>query len=118
MYSIIVVVFVFFKHKTAYEMRISDWSSDVCSSDLPVHDLGNGVAAFVNTQPWTRDAVDALDDRTARIIFQRDFQNGLDLVASHLKIIDIPFILQHRSEERRVGKECVITFRSRCSPYH
>src|SRR3546814_4144689 len=26
--------FVFFKHKTAYEMRISDWSSDVCSSDL------------------------------------------------------------------------------------
>src|SRR3546814_1005901 len=28
------VVFVFFKQKTAYEMRISDWSSDVCSSDL------------------------------------------------------------------------------------
>src|SRR3546814_3183757 len=27
--------FVFFKQKTAYEMRISDWSSDVCSSDLP-----------------------------------------------------------------------------------
>src|SRR3546814_5012030 len=30
------VVFVFFKQKTAYEMRISDWSSDVCSSDLAV----------------------------------------------------------------------------------
>src|SRR3546814_4694728 len=29
------VVFFFFKQKTAYEMRISDWSSDVCSSDLP-----------------------------------------------------------------------------------
>src|SRR3546814_14105156 len=29
----------FFKQKTAYEMRISDWSSDVCSSDLPDHDL-------------------------------------------------------------------------------
>src|SRR3546814_4599998 len=28
------VVFLFFKQKTAYEMRISDWSSDVCSSDL------------------------------------------------------------------------------------
>src|SRR3546814_4659484 len=28
------IVFVFFKQKTAYEMRISDWSSDVCSSDL------------------------------------------------------------------------------------
>src|SRR3546814_3694796 len=29
------VSFFFFKQKTAYEMRISDWSSDVCSSDLP-----------------------------------------------------------------------------------
>src|SRR3546814_8123038 len=33
MYSVCFVVF-FFKQKTAYEMRISDWSSDVCSSDL------------------------------------------------------------------------------------
>src|SRR3546814_1955188 len=34
-----VVVFFFFKQKTAYEMRISDWSSDVCSSDLEVGEL-------------------------------------------------------------------------------
>src|SRR3546814_5521771 len=34
--------FFFFKQKTAYEMRISDWSSDVCSSDLErVHDIAN-----------------------------------------------------------------------------
>src|SRR3546814_6966235 len=33
---LIIVVFFFFKQKTAYEMRISDWSSDVCSSDLEV----------------------------------------------------------------------------------
>src|SRR3546814_6983720 len=32
---VVVLVVVFFKQKTAYEMRISDWSSDVCSSDLP-----------------------------------------------------------------------------------
>src|SRR3546814_9851535 len=32
-----IVVFFFFKQKTAYEMRISDWSSDVCSSDLAKH---------------------------------------------------------------------------------
>src|SRR3546814_7980229 len=31
---IVCIVFFFFKQKTAYEMRISDWSSDVCSSDL------------------------------------------------------------------------------------
>src|SRR3546814_9578354 len=34
-----VVLFFFFKQKTAYEMRISDWSSDVCSSDLPTQHL-------------------------------------------------------------------------------
>src|SRR3546814_6971775 len=33
-------MFFFFKQKTAYEMRISDWSSDVCSSDLHVHGPG------------------------------------------------------------------------------
>src|SRR3546814_1330555 len=37
-----VVCFCFFKQKTAYEMRISDWSSDVCSSDLPP-DTGPGI---------------------------------------------------------------------------
>src|SRR3546814_7562706 len=38
------MVFFFFKQKTAYEMRISDWSSDVCSSDLTIS-FGAGVAA-------------------------------------------------------------------------
>src|SRR3546814_9174046 len=38
----IVFVFLFFKQKTAYELRISDWSSDVCSSDL----LGSDVSGF------------------------------------------------------------------------
>src|SRR3546814_9168964 len=35
-YVVVCVSFLFFKQKTAYEMRISDWSSDVCSSDLRV----------------------------------------------------------------------------------
>src|SRR3546814_16046289 len=43
------VLFFFFKQKTAYEMRISDWSSDVCSSDLPTdpkrHPLHNQIRA-------------------------------------------------------------------------
>src|SRR3546814_10802478 len=37
--------FFFFKQKTAYEMRISDWSSDVCSSDLPQIDVGDPAIA-------------------------------------------------------------------------
>src|SRR3546814_1887652 len=53
-----VIVFFFFKQKTAYEMRISDWSSDVCSSDLPrvgprlvggkLHQTAVAPAAFLN----------------------------------------------------------------------
>src|SRR3546814_4522623 len=40
--------FFFFKQKTAYEMRISDWSSDVCSSDLQqFHELLGGLVALV-----------------------------------------------------------------------
>src|SRR3546814_7239837 len=40
-----VFFFFFFKQKTAYEMRISDWSSDVCSSDL-IPELIEGIAAI------------------------------------------------------------------------
>src|SRR3546814_7902001 len=41
------MLFIFFKQKTAYELRISDWSSDVCSSDLlSVGDAGAAYACF------------------------------------------------------------------------
>src|SRR3546814_5074001 len=48
-----VILFFFFKQKTAYEMRISDWSSDVCSSDLGwMHRAWGGeVKVFVDTAP-------------------------------------------------------------------
>src|SRR3546814_18750954 len=48
--SCVIVVFLFFfffKQKTAYEMRISDWSSDVCSSDLPAYDTIRPQADFI-----------------------------------------------------------------------
>src|SRR3546814_6639814 len=80
--------FFFFKQKTAYEMRISDWSSDVCSSDLP---QPVKVAAEPGRAP----------------VCQRD---GVMPTG--------PAPLDRRSEERRVGKECVSTCRSRWSPYH
>src|SRR3546814_19358831 len=43
-----VVYFFFFKQKTAYEMRISDWSSDVCSSDLTMMDFSGSAGARTN----------------------------------------------------------------------
>src|SRR3546814_1948565 len=49
----------FFKQKTAYEMRISDWSSDVCSSDI---DLGKGLG-FWNTMPTrARSCTTSIDE--------------------------------------------------------
>src|SRR3546814_4812147 len=51
-------LFFFFKQKTAYEMRISDWSSDVCSSDLVVDICGCETL-------WT--AAHIIDDQVARV---------------------------------------------------
>src|SRR3546814_8738912 len=86
----------FFKQKTAYEMRISDWSSDVCSSDLNSH------TTTLTLQPRSSD--------TASVAGR--------LVQVALKGVTRVYEGADRSEERRVGKECVSTCRSRWSPYH
>src|SRR3546814_4681746 len=94
----------FFKQKTAYEMRISDWSSDVCSSDLP---MGLNVSLFLlrqNVRSWCCQ-VRALTSLPM-------VQPKTDLRASSY------VAWRRRSEERRVGNECVSTCRSRWSPYH
>src|SRR3546814_4693622 len=46
-----VLCFFFFKQKTAYEMRISDWSSDVCSSDL-IMEVERRIAAILPRYPY------------------------------------------------------------------
>src|SRR3546814_4205287 len=48
------ILFIFFKQKTAYEMRISDWSSDVCSSDL----TPSATASGLGRAPAAEDEVD------------------------------------------------------------
>src|SRR3546814_1347341 len=87
----------FFKQKTAYEMRISDWSSDVCSSDL----LEPREWMLRARAPWRWAAPRMLP--ASHRAFGPGFAEAL---------------WQPRSEERRVGKECVSTCRSRWSPYH
>src|SRR3546814_1089336 len=95
---VLVCCFVFFfKQKTAYEMRISDWSSDVCSSDLPLGGSG--------AQPVRRGDHGPGHPRARGAHPRCDGVGGGDPERS-------------RSEERRVGKECVSTCRSRWSPYH
>src|SRR3546814_12753502 len=98
------VLFFFFKQKTAYEMRISDWSSDVCSSDLGRWRIGlrRGAGGCAGGRigggrhggRWGRIG-------GAALLALRDQANRLCL----------------RSEERRGGKECVSTCRYRWSPY-
>src|SRR3546814_6594600 len=97
--------FFFFKQKTAYEMRISDWSSDVCSSDL-----GDGFACVD-----AEIAIHMLAVRPARA----DHPGLVDHqhVARPELLAALPPLI-FRSEERRVGKECVSTCRSRWSQYH
>src|SRR3546814_17921866 len=98
--------FFFFKQKTAYEMRISDWSSDVCSSDL----CGRAIAEAPDTLPQCRPT---------------DF--GARAMNLHRKLLEREAAGRpvrvgligpgKRSEERRGGKECVSPCRSRGSPY-
>src|SRR3546814_11565166 len=95
-------------------MRISDWSSDVCSSDLLVVSMENATrrrAAFSERArsagiPWR--FFDA----------KRTLAEGLTYDADAVERTKGRPLTEGRSEERRVGKECVSTCRSRWSPYH
>src|SRR3546814_5661696 len=87
--SVLTSCFFFFKQKTAYEMRISDWSSDVCSSDL--RELDIHFHYFFMRKFWFAYLAKAV------VMFPGGFG---------------------RSEERRVGQECVSTCRSRWSTYN
>src|SRR3546814_16791162 len=114
-------VFFFFKHKTAYEMRISDWSSDVCSSDLgrlrcfrvlenlnqSNVDLRSSVLGCSSVSGmWrkgSKDHVD-IDDTPGQ---QSDGEGILTLIAAIIS-----------SEERAVGNKCVSTCRYRWLQYN
>src|SRR3546814_1351029 len=93
----------FFKQKTAYEMRISDWSSDVCSSDLLTRNRRGWIAAGLVLTILLLLAVPLAKDVWTLIGIILLWQLALNMV---------------RSEERRVGKECASTCRSRWSLYH
>src|SRR3546814_18672571 len=87
-------------------MRISDWSSDVCSSDLPGSTMAEGSAERVTTRTpqglsISKDSFRQREARRLRALRSSPFSRATA-----------------RSEERRVGKECVSTCRSRWSPYH
>src|SRR3546814_8603272 len=61
--------FFFFKQKTAYEMRISDWSSDVCSSDLVVNLKPQSKLKSVRPIPANADFIAAIGDNRKLVVF-------------------------------------------------
>src|SRR3546814_17530138 len=89
-------------------MRISDWSSDVCSSDLTA--MGSAYLKAAKERHglvanlWIQALTEASDDAEIRKHLKRHMREVQEFGV--------------RSEERRVGKECVSTCRSRWSPYH
>src|SRR3546814_13574269 len=99
-------------------MRISDWSSDVCSSDLNatarVHnDLGNLYKRRRQNNKALVHYKKALD-----LVRQLNFLPGISACLSNIGTVYLELRNPRRSEERRVGKECVSTCRSRWARYH
>src|SRR3546814_11110940 len=97
-------------------MRISDWSSDVCSSDLLYFGGTDGRVMKADTGAADDDANIEADGKTSFQYFGG--RGNLKRFTMLRPIIATDGDLPVRSEERRVGKECVSTCRSRGSPYH
>src|SRR3546814_13771944 len=130
--------------KTAYELRISDWSSDVCSSDLARASAATATCLSRTARPnrfrrsvrrttpgrclsvmarWSRSRIQdkiwhpGVDDSIFMRILLVEDESELARWLTRSLARHGGFVAD-RSEERRVGKECVSTCRSRWSPYH
>src|SRR3546814_14554178 len=103
-------------------MRISDWSSDVCSSDLTFID---GISLYPSPKKCMCIVAGnihlikkKLAIRVKIIAVQFPVSKAFCTWASLASLLEIFTKKVPRSEERRVGKECVSTCRFRWSPYH
>src|SRR3546814_17737134 len=98
-------------------MRISDWSSDVCSSDLAIDPNAAKRQARIEASIRANNSFASV----AEELIEKKTREGLAeptlaKMRWFVKLLGGDF--GKRSEERRVGKECVSTCRSRWSPYH
>src|SRR3546814_14597487 len=110
--------FFFFKQKTAYELRISDWSSDVCSSDLALVVMRGQLMGM----PLVASAFEfSFMGGSMGSVVGEKFVRGVNACLEY----GVPYAcfsatggarMQERSEERRVGKACVRQCRSRWTP--
>src|SRR3546814_3149804 len=103
-------------------MRISDWSSDVCSSDLREHEVERVIQVLCRRRknnPLLVGEAGVGKTAIAEGLAWRITQNDVPeiLAGAEVYALDMGALLA-RSEARRVGKECVSTCRSRWSPSH
>src|SRR3546814_2428639 len=108
--------FFFFMQMTAYELRICDWSSDVCSSDL-------GLVGEVDNRVWQRygaafamASISALSQAGSTATSSQAFGSSANVLSQNLGQVTAKLLDQYlnlRSEERSVGKECISTCRYR-----
>src|SRR3546814_20417895 len=115
MYVLRIHYLFFFQQKTGYEMRISDWSSDVCSSDLR-RTLRHSGDRRAGSRCASAAAGKASPARPSGAVpSQPRCCAAARWKARRTPSSETPFC---RSAERRAGKECVSTLRSRGSPYN
>src|SRR3546814_16313949 len=97
-------------------MRISDWSSDVCSSDLGMVPIG----AVLHNPPGSiggRQPANTTMRPHMVVVVAPEPQHRAGMAERHEQRL-VEALVTQRSEERRVGKECCSTCRYRWSPYH
>src|SRR3546814_7287213 len=115
-------MFFFFKQKTAYEMRISDWSSDVCSSDLFALTIAVATIISAFNSLTLSPALGAIllkrhekgEHHKPRFVLFRVVQRGADIFNTGFDRLSGGYA---RSDDRRVGNAGGSTCRSRWSPY-
>src|SRR3546814_2850043 len=90
MFICMLLRFFFFKQKTAYEMRISDWSSDVCSSDL-VH------PEYAKLAPWRHDPA-----RAKALLAEAGYPEGVDVELTIQQ--NPPHHLRHATALAQIGR--------------
>src|SRR5947199_2834653 len=92
------MIFFFFSSRRRHTSCLSDWSSDVCSSDLFLHSR-----LAINIDSLTVGPTENEEIARMTIVAHTDERGAHRLEASLEKLVDV---LLARSEERRVGKEC------------
>src|SRR3546814_14462648 len=103
-------------------MRISDWSSDVCSSDLVKRTTAKEQCRRIVAAPFLEQPAVVENHLNVILPTREKLPVSLETLSALLNSAPVDQLFRSlsgtRSEERRVGKECVSTCRYRWTPYH